>query len=95
LQESISTTQIGTSGHNAASSSQVVTETVNALPSGGAGGGNTGSGGGGAFAGLELCGMLLLCLWRAFVGRQGGLYQRKTAYQDTPSRKERDAARVY
>jgi hypothetical protein len=55
--------------HNAASSSQVVTETVNALPSGGGGGGNTGSGGGGAFAGLELCAMLLLWLWRAFVSR--------------------------
>jgi hypothetical protein len=61
---------------NAASSSQVVTETVNALPSGGGGGGNTGSGGGGAFAELELCGMLLLCLWREFVGRHGALCQR-------------------
>ena len=28
-----------------------------------------GSGGGGAFTGLELCAMLLLWLWRAFVGR--------------------------
>jgi DNA-binding beta-propeller fold protein YncE len=28
-----------------------------------------GGGGGGAFAGLELCGMLLIWLWRAFVGR--------------------------
>src|SRR5262249_3429213 len=60
--------------HNAASSSQAVTETVNALPSGGGasgggGGGSGGGGGGGAFAGLELCGMLLLGLWRAFVGR--------------------------
>lgn len=50
--------------HNTVSSSQVVTETVNALPSGGGGGGSGsgGGGGGGAFAGLELCGMLLLWL---------------------------------
>jgi hypothetical protein len=40
--------------------------------SGGSGGGSSGSGGGGgggAFAGLELCAMLLLWLWRAFVSR--------------------------
>jgi hypothetical protein len=47
--------------NNAASGSMGVTETVNAMTSGG-------GGGGGAFTGLELCGMLLLCLWRAFVG---------------------------
>lgn len=56
---------------NAASTSQVVVETVTAAPvssgggGSGGGGGGTGSGGGGAFAGLELCGMLLLWLWRA------------------------------
>jgi uncharacterized delta-60 repeat protein len=50
---------------NAASTSSMLVETVNAAPPG-----STGSGGGGSFALVDLCVILFLGLWRTCVGRR-------------------------
>jgi Bacterial Ig-like domain (group 3) len=54
----------------ARSSSVVVTINSDPAPVPGGNGGNTGNGGGGALAWWELCGMLLLGLWRRLSGSQ-------------------------
>jgi uncharacterized repeat protein (TIGR01451 family) len=74
-------------------SDQTVTATFKASTGGGepGGGGSSGSsgsgGGGGAFAGLELCGMLLISLWRAFVGLSSA-HSSVIAHREISTRKQ-------